>query len=86
MTDAISCDNCRAVLILDGPGSREDANGEKAGWLNINLGDTTSWDACSRSCATELLRDGGPVQAVGDAWQEAVADVARTIRDSREDD
>jgi hypothetical protein len=84
MSDALVCDNCGAVLKFDAANGREDAKGEKAGWLNINVGEMTSWDACTRSCATQILADGGPIQEVADAWSEAVADVARTIREADE--
>ena len=80
------CDNCGAVLQFDAPNGREDSKGEKAGWLNVNLGEVTSWDACTRSCAIELLADGGLIQRVSDEWSGAVADIARTIREAREDD
>jgi hypothetical protein len=65
MSDAKVCDYCGAKLILDGPG-RSDANGEIAGWVRVVVTDA-EWDACTRSCATQLLADDGPVRPVIDA-------------------
>ena len=66
MADAKVCDNCGSVLILDAPNGTEDVNGEITDWVTVRSADR-EWIACTRSCATVLLADDGPVAAVTDA-------------------
>ena len=74
------CDNCAAVLALDASNGREDSNGELAAWVEITAA-SQRWDACSRSCATELLADGGVLARPIDEHLAAIADIARVIRE-----
>ena len=85
MSDALRCDNCGTYLDLDKRG--EDENGEVAAWLKVSDHNREAeWDACTRSCAIELLGDAGPVRPVIDAHAEVIAEIARTIREARDDD
>ena len=84
MSHAIVCNNCGDVLVLQANG--DDENGESAGWLQVAVRDGEVWDACTRSCAVELLSDDGPVRPILDAHAEMVAEIARTVREGREDE
>jgi hypothetical protein len=81
MADSITCDNCGQTLVLGRNG--DDEMGEIAAWLKLST-KSHSWDACTRSCAHELLD--GPAGAIIDAQTEVIAEIARTIREDREVD
>ncbi|WP_375490242.1 hypothetical protein [uncultured Jatrophihabitans sp.] len=83
--NGLICDGCGEVLALDLPSGREDSNGERAAWIEIRAGGL-SVDACTRSCATELLADGSTLARVIDAYTESIAEIARTIKDERQGD
>lgn len=78
------CENCGTVLALDGRNG-DAANGENSAWITIEAGGL-SVDACSRSCAVELLGDDGPLRPVIDAWLEAITEIARSINGEDGDD
>jgi len=80
MSNAKSCNNCGAVLVLDAKNGREDDAGELYGWVTIAAAGL-NLDACTRSCATELLADGGVLAATLDAYIEQIAWVTRAITD-----
>lgn len=71
MANAKVCDNpgCKAVLILDARNGHEDEDGEINVWVTIQTADR-EWIACTRSCAIELLADGGPVAGLTDAMPD----------------
>jgi hypothetical protein len=82
MSKGLICDHCGTVLELNDRGDAE--NGENAAWLLISTGTFgTSWDACSRSCAVQLIEE-GPIGVVLDAELEVISDIARVIREDRE--
>lgn len=82
MSKGLICDHCQTVLELNERGDA--ANGENAAWLRITTGSFgTTWDACSRSCAVQLIEE-GPIGAVLDAELEVISDIARTIAQGRE--
>ena len=83
MANAVICDNCKTVLVLDARNGSEDAAGELASWITIQ-GGRLEWKACTRICAAELLADGGLVAAEVDEWSERVTDVARTLKEDGE--
>lgn len=81
MSHAMVCDHCATVLVVDHVG--DDPDGEIAGWVQLSIGrGQFTWDACTRACAHELLE--GIIQQVGDEWAEAVAHMARAIREDGE--
>lgn len=81
---AITCDNCKAVLPFDSRNGEEDERGELSAWLRLGGQHGPWFDACTRSCAHELLD--GVLGAAVDAQAEMVAEIARTIREDRETD
>ena len=76
MSAAKKCDHCGTSIAVDRNG--EDENGEFAAWVHIG---TTyrAFDACTISCAEELLA--GPVGESASAALEAIAQVVRLIND-----
>jgi hypothetical protein len=84
MANAVVCDNCKTVLILDARGGEEDVDGELASWITVQ-GGRREWKACTRSCTIELLADGGPVATEVDVWSEQVAEVSRTLKEDGKD-
>lgn len=78
--NGLICDNCGTVLALDAANGVDDEMGERAAWIVVKAG-RSSYDACTRSCATALLADGSELAAEVDAHMEVIADIARTIRD-----
>lgn len=82
MSNALACDNCNTVLPLNARG--ESDTGEDSAWLVVTTrGFGTSWDACTRSCAIELIN--GDIGQVVDAELEAISSVVRAIDEGREE-
>lgn len=84
MSRALVCDgpDCSALLYVNSRG--DDADGESEAWIMVETAGS-SFNLCTRACAHALLDDEGFVAAVT-AQQEAVAEVARLIREGREAD
>lgn len=81
MSKGLICDHCETALALNARGDAE--NGEDAAWLRISTGGfDTSWDACSRSCAVQLI-EVGPIGPVLDAELEVISEISRTITEGR---
>jgi hypothetical protein len=80
MSAAVTCDHCDTVLLVNKQG--DDENGERAAWLVIEAGGL-SWDACTRACAIELIN--GPMVEVVEEHQAIIAEVARLIKERREE-
>lgn len=83
--NGLICDHCGEVLAFDANNGREDEAGEKSAWISIAAAGF-DYDACSRSCATELLGDGSPMAQAIEAHMEVIASIVRTIREGREGD
>ena len=78
------CDHCDETIAVNDRG--DDENGEIAAWLSVGtLDGAIRLDACSRSCAAELLADGSPLAEAVEARLEAVAEVVRAIRGDDDD-
>ena len=76
MSKGIVCDNCGTAIALDDRG--EDEAGESVAWLHIST-TTNNWDACTISCAHELMD--GPIKVTVEAWLEGVQSVIRAINE-----
>lgn len=85
MSKGLICDNCGESLApLDKNG--EHVSGEDAAWIMVSARGLDGWqDACTRSCAVQIIESGPFAEAV-DAQAEVIADIARTIREDRESD
>lgn len=83
--NGVICDNCSTALRFDTRNGREDSQGEFAAWVKITASGL-DLDACSRSCATELLADGSPLAQAIDAYLEMITDICRAITDQPEGD
>jgi len=59
MSDAMRCDQCGSVLVLDHRG--EDPLGEKSGWLSLKMygRPRESLDLCSRACLVAMVESEG---------------------------
>lgn len=79
MSRTIQCDNCGSTVgPLDHNG--EDASGEIYAWIHLAVkDDAVTVDACSRSCAHELI-DGAFGEAV-EKHYEPIAEISRVIRE-----
>lgn len=76
MSKGLVCDHCQSVIPLNARGEAD--SGEDAAWVRIStVGFDTTWDACSRSCAVELLE--GEIGAVLDAELEAITKISQAI-------
>lgn len=84
MSTSLTCDNCGTNLVLDHASGRSAESGEDSAWVQIGTRAGTGWDACTISCASELLA--GAVTERVNAELEVVMDVARTIREEKERD
>ena len=82
MSRALVCDNCGVTLgPLDKNGEHE--SGEDAAWVQVSARGLNEWlDACTRSCAVELIESGPFADAV-DAQAEVISSIARAVRDDR---
>lgn len=83
MSEALRCDNCGTTLTVDHNG--EDDAGEVYAWIRIGIKGERHLDACTRQCAHELLDDEAFIAAV-DEKHAQVAEIARVIREHREED
>lgn len=82
MSRAMVCDLCHNTLTVNARG--EDEAGESEAWLRLGIaGD--QFDLCTRSCLHEFI-DRPEVIAAHDARYEAIAEVARSIREAREEE
>lgn len=77
MSKGIICDNCGTALPLDDRGDDED--GEVYAWLHLEIKAGGSWDACTVSCARELLDDEAIANEIA-ARLEPIAAVSQAIK------
>ena len=84
MSHAVICDQCDAVLALNHADGDDEYGERSAGWIRLGIaGD--AFEVCSLACAHEFLSRPELREAIEEQLV-AVAEVARTIRDSREGD
>lgn len=84
MSRGLICENCGAVTPVNRSGENRIDDSESVAWIEIRGGSMTL-DACTRSCAIQLLADGTELALHVDASLEVVTDIARTIREDRDD-
>lgn len=79
------CDNCGEVVVTDDRG--EDDEGVIHAWIRVGtLDDKLAGDACSRSCAIELLADDTPLSLAIEERLAGIAAVIRTLNGEEDDE
>jgi hypothetical protein len=82
MSKGIICDQCGTALALDDRG--EDEDGEVYAWLTLTTKTDLRWDACTVSCAKELLDKPELAESIGVAL-EPIANLSRVLKNGTDD-
>jgi len=82
MANGMICDACAATVKFDGNRGQESSTGEESAWITLTADNVRAYHACTRECAKAII-DGEFGQEVESSY-EAIAEIARVIRDERE--
>lgn len=82
MANGIVCDGCGTSVAFDSANGRESESAEESAWITLSADNVRNHHACTRECAKQIL-DGQFGKLVEEAF-ETIAEIARAIRDNRE--